>query len=118
MESTAQHAVHHVVGRDQRRLAVVGALAMGAQRLGQRVAQALFVRAALRRGNGVAIGVDKGIDLRRPGNGPFDGALAVAVLGAAREIRGRDGWALPISLAGNRAGRRGISACLRPASRP
>ena len=57
--------------RDQRGLAVVGAFAVGAQRFGQRVAQALFVRAALRRRNGVAIGMHERIDLRRPCHGPF-----------------------------------------------
>ena len=64
-------AVHHIVGGDEAGLAIVGALAMGAQRLGQGIAQALFMRAALRRGNGVAIGADEGIDRRRPGHRPF-----------------------------------------------
>ena len=61
---------------------------MGAQRLGQRIAQALFMGAALRRGDGVAIGVDEGIDLRRPGHRPFHGALAVlACFRCGRRIR-------------------------------
>ena len=74
----------------ERGLAVVDAFAMGAQRLRQRVAQALFVRAALRRGDGVAIGMQERLGFRRPGDRPFDRALAVAVFGAAGEAARRD----------------------------
>src|SRR6185437_12330801 len=52
---------HYVVGRDQRDLAIVLALAMRAQALGERIAEALLMRAALRGGNGVAIGMDEGL---------------------------------------------------------
>ena len=86
--------VHHIVGGDQRRLAVVGALAMGAQRLGQGVAKALFVGAAHRSGNGVAIGAGEGIAAGRPGHRPFHRATPVFIFGAAREIALVDGLGL------------------------
>ena len=76
-------AFHHIVGRDQAGFAVVGALAMGPQRLGESIAQALFMGAALRRGNGVAIGADERIDRRCPGHGPFHRPAAIAVFGAS-----------------------------------
>ena len=67
---------------------------MGAQGLGQGVAQALLVRAALRRGNGVAIGVDEGVDRRRPGYRPFHRPAAIFVFGAAGEVAAVDGVGL------------------------
>ena len=57
----------------------------------KRVAQALFVRAALQRGDGVAIGIEERLGLGRPGDGPFHRALAVAIFGAAEEGARRDG---------------------------
>ena len=86
-------ARHHIIGGDQGGLAVVGALAMVAQRLGQRVAQALFMGAALGRGDGIAIGADERINLRRPGHGPFHRAARRVFLGggAAGEIAIVDG---------------------------
>src|SRR5258707_11007217 len=64
---------------------------MAAQCLGQRVAHALLMRAALLRRDGVAVGADEGVDLRRPGHRPFDRAAkilltTVLVLGATEEL--------------------------------
>ena len=50
---------HHVVGGDLSRAAVIGQLAIGAQALGQRRAQAVLVRAAVGRRDGVAVGARK-----------------------------------------------------------
>ena len=76
---------HHVLGRYQRGLPVVDALAIGAQRACQATAQTLFMRAALQGRDGIAVGVHKGVDFGRPGDRPFHRALAVAVLNLAEE---------------------------------
>ena len=56
----------------------------------QPAAKTLLMRAALRRRNRIAIGVEKRVEIRRPGDSPFHGAFAVAVFGASRETARRD----------------------------
>ena len=67
------------------RLAISRAFAIGAKRAGESAAQALLVGAPFQGGNGIAIGMDEGIDLRCPGDRPFRSALAVAILDLAEE---------------------------------
>ena len=68
-----------------RRAAVVGQLAVGAQALGQRRAQAGLVRAAVGRRDGVAVGARETVVVGDPRHRPFDRAVAVLALGAAGE---------------------------------
>ena len=74
-----------VVGGDLGGAAVVGELAVGAQALRQRLAQAGLVRAAVGRGDGVAVGAQEAVLVGDPGDGPFDRAVPVGAGGAARE---------------------------------
>src|SRR5215469_655818 len=79
-------ARHNVVGGNEASLTVAGAFTMGAQRLSKRITQALFMGAALGRGDGVAIGSDEGIDGRRPSYRPLHRAATVAIFRAASEV--------------------------------
>ena len=110
---------HHVVGGDLRRPAVVGQLAVGAQALRQRRAQAGLVRAAVGRRDGVAVGAREAVVVGDPGDRPFDRAVAVLALGAAGEqILGHHACGRRSRSSGSRRGRRGSgtwrsSACRR-----
>ena len=90
---------------------------MVAQRLGQRIAQALFVRAALRRRDRVAIGVGRTARRPAPRRGPFDRPPAiVGDFRCGRRRRGRDRRRSCDLAARKSLGRRGNSACPRPGS--
>ena len=80
----------HVVGDDLRRLLVADALAEFAQALRERAAQAVLVRAAVGRRNGVAVGLRERVGIGDPGDRPFDGAVAAVFLDGAEERVRRD----------------------------
>ncbi len=65
-------AVDHVVGGDDRALAVAGQLGIALEAAHQRAAEARFVRAALGRRHGVAVGADEAFLVVRPPHRPFD----------------------------------------------
>ena len=71
-----QHAAgadHHVVAGDRRgALALADALGVVLEAAQQRGAQAGLVRAAVRRRDGVAVGVDEAVGVGDPGDRPFD----------------------------------------------
>ena len=75
-----QHAAgagHHVVAGDGRRaLVLADALGVILEAAQQRRAQAGFVRAAVRRRDGVAVGVEEAVGVGGPGDRPFDRAVA------------------------------------------
>ena len=78
-DEDAEHqldAVEDVVGGDVLGLLVADQLAEGADALGQRGAQARFVRAAVGRRDGVAVIAFAAVGLERPGDRPFGAALA------------------------------------------
>ena len=75
----------NVVGRDLGSAPVADALAEVAQALGEGRAQAVLVRAALRRGNGVAVGIEEAVLVGDPAHRPFHRAVAAVVLDAAGE---------------------------------
>ena len=86
-DEDGQHAGgrdHHVFGGDLRRALVAGQFAIGLQAARQRDAQAGFVRAALGRRNGVAVGTDEGVPAV-PGHRPFERSVAAGLLRAAGE---------------------------------
>ena len=90
----AGRAVDHVVGRDDRALAVAGQLGIALEPAHQRAAEARFVRAALGRRHGVAVGADEAFLVVRPPHRPFDLAARRAVglaLGLAGEGLRHDG---------------------------
>ena len=83
-----QHgAGHDVLGGDLRRAAVVGELAIGLEAAGQPGAHPRLMRAAFRRGHGVAVEGLEAFLVHRPGDRPFDTA-AFAELVLADEGQG------------------------------
>ena len=77
-DEDAEHqldAVEHVVGSDVLGLLVADEVAERADALGQRGAQARLVRAAVGRGDGVAIIGFAAVGIERPGDGPLGAAL-------------------------------------------
>ncbi len=85
IDSSAQAVDEHVVGGDLGAALVAGELAIGAQGFDQRRAQARLMGAAFRRRHGVAIGIEEAVGVGDPGNGPFHGAVAFALVGPAGE---------------------------------
>ncbi len=80
---------HDIVGGQVLRLLRAGQLAEGAQGLGQRSAQALFVRPAVGGGHGVAIPAGRPVRIERPGDRPFDApGLIGKILRAGKGLRG------------------------------
>ena len=75
----------HVVGRHLRHALVAGQLAIAAQALGERRAQAGLMGAAVGRRHGVAIGAEEPVIAGDPGDRPFDRARAFGLLDAAGE---------------------------------
>jgi hypothetical protein len=73
----------HVLGRDVLGLFLADQFAKGADAARERGAQALFMGAAIGRGNGVAIPRIGAVRPQRPGNRPFDAAhfLAIGAMG-------------------------------------
>ena len=74
----------HVLGGDLRHALVAGHLAIGTQGFSERRAQAGFVRAAVLRGDSVAIGAEKTVVVD-PRDRPFDRAVTVGLVGPAGE---------------------------------
>ncbi len=66
-------------------LALADALGVVLQAAQQRGAQAGFVGAAVRRRDGVAIGMDEAVGVGGPGHRPFDRAVPAGLAGAAGE---------------------------------
>ena len=66
-------------------LGLADALGVISQAAQQGDAQARFVRAAVGRGNGVAVGVDEAVLDRHPGDRPFDRAVLAVLLHLAGE---------------------------------
>ena len=92
-----RRALDHVVGGDDRALAVAGQLGIALQAAHQGAAEARLVRAALGRRHGVAVGADEAFLVARPPHRPFDLAAGRAVglaLGLAGEGLRHDGGAL------------------------
>ncbi len=120
-------AGHHVVGSDVFGLLLADQLAESTQPLGERGAQALFVRAAIGGGHGVAIPAGRAVGPQGPGNRPLHAALrhTFVVLGKvliAGEEVGGDAFAaadLFLEMIGQAAGElehsllRNIVACQR-----
>ena len=75
----AGRALDHVVGGDDRALAVAGELGVALQAAHQGAAEARFVRAAFGRRHGVAVGADEAFLVGRPPHRPFDLAAGRAV---------------------------------------
>ena len=89
----ARGAVHHVVGGNDRALAVAGEIGVALQAAQQGTAEARFVRSAFRRGHRVAVGADEAFLVVRPPHRPFDLAAGRAIalaLGFAREGGGHN----------------------------
>ena len=79
-------AAHHVVGGERRgALRLADALGVVLQAAQQRGAQARFVGAAVRRRDGVAVGMDEAVLDRGPGDRPFDRAVLAVLLDLAGE---------------------------------
>ena len=79
-------AGHHVF-RDDRcgALALADAVGVILQAAGERGAQAGFVGAAVRRRDGVAIGIEKAVGVGGPGHRPLRAAMFTGLAGAAGE---------------------------------
>ena len=75
----------HVVGRQLADALMAGELAIAAQALGERGAQSRFMRSAVRRRHGVAIGAQEAVVAGDPGDRPFDRAGAFGFLDPSRE---------------------------------
>jgi hypothetical protein len=73
------------VAGDRRRAAVADQFAIRAKPAQQRRAQAAFMRAALRRRHGVAVGIAETLRVVGPGYRPFDLALGFGQIGLARK---------------------------------
>ena len=71
-------------------LALADALGVVLQPAQQRGAQAGFVGAAVRRRNGVAVGVEEAVGVGGPGHRPLRGAMRAGLAGAAGEDVGMD----------------------------
>ena len=85
-EISAAQLDHDVVGGQRRRaLGLADALGVILQPAQQRGAQARFVRAAVRRRDGVAIGMDEAVLAGEPGDRPFDRAMLARFLDLAGE---------------------------------
>ena len=79
-------AGHHVVAGDRGgALALVDALGVVLEAAQQRRAQAGFMRAAVRRRDGVAVGVEKAVGVGGPGHRPLHRAVRAGLAGAAGE---------------------------------
>ena len=74
---------HHVIRGDDGGALVLGHLGIVADRAGERGAEALLMRAALGRGDGVAVGGGEAVIAAEPGHRPFDRAVASFLLDAA-----------------------------------
>ena len=81
---------HHVFGRDLLRLLAAGQFAVGPEALIERLSQAVLVRAAFGRRDGVAVGERKTVLVGNPGNRPFDRSVAAFLFDAARKNILRD----------------------------
>ena len=80
-------AGHHIVGGDVLRLLDADQLAKGADALHQRGAQPRFMRAAIRRGDGVGVPAIAAVRPERPGDRPFGAThRAREILRAGEEI--------------------------------
>ncbi len=75
---------HHVVGGDVLGALVLRQVGIVLEALGERNAEARFVRAAVRRRDGVAIGMQLRI-ATIPGDRPFHRTVTACLLGASRE---------------------------------
>ena len=84
-------AVHRILAGDLPGLADVGEFGVAAQALDQGGAEALFVAAALGRRHRIDVGMDEALFVRRPGDRPFDPALAVERRGAGEGRAGKAG---------------------------
>jgi hypothetical protein len=73
-DTSAQPPPDQVVAGDVARLAVADKLPVGAHALEDRGPEPGLVRAALGRGDRVAVGLDEAVAGGRPGDRPFDGA--------------------------------------------
>ena len=74
----------HVFGGELGGALVAGEFGVVAEAAEQGDAQALFVRAAIGGGDGVAVGLDEAV-AEAPGDGPFDGAMGARLADGARE---------------------------------
>src|SRR5690606_16625350 len=95
-DEDAEHqfaADHDVVGSDVLRLLVADQVAERADAADERLTQALFVRAAIGGGDGVAVPGIAAVAPQRPGDRPFDAALAVRKILAAGEKLGGGAFA-------------------------
>ena len=85
-ESSAAQPRHHVVGGERRgALRLADALGVVLEAAQQRGAQARFVSAAVRRRDGVAVGMDEAVLDGGPGDRPFDRAVLAVLLDLAGE---------------------------------
>ncbi len=89
-----RRAAEHVIGHDLGGLLVLDEIAVTAQSLGKRAAQARFVGAAQGRRHGVAVGIKELVLILGPGDGPFHSAGAAVELGLAEKRAGGQGFAL------------------------